>query len=75
MEKEDKYKLARQFKQGCCACLSGKAIDLEQPEAFNEGYEWAYRYVRPMLDSEANRYVVSKGFKPFCSIEALRKEA
>ena len=69
----DKYQLARQFKEGCCACLKGKKIDPEQTEAFNEGYEWAYRYMKPQMEYEANRFVVKQGFKPFIQLEAMEK--
>ena len=68
-----KYQLARQFRAGCCACLKGEAIAPEQTEAWTEGYEWAYRYLKPMVNEEVNRYIVKRGFKPFSTIEVMRK--
>ena len=69
----NKYQIAKTFRDGCCACLKGQAIDPLESEAFIDGYEWGYRFVKPTLNDEMNRYVQKRGFRPFAQIEAMRK--
>jgi hypothetical protein len=71
----EKYKIAREFRIGCADCITNKALDsMGSSEAYKDGWEWAYRYLKPQVNDEVNKYIVSKGFKPFEQIEAMRNK-
>lgn len=72
MSTPDKYKIAREYKAGIVACIEGEAIDPKASIHWHEGYEWAFKCVKPMLHENIERYVVKMGYKPFCNLEAMR---
>lgn len=72
MSTPDKYQIARQYREGVAACVKGAAIDPDQSIHWCQGYEWAYRHVKPMMNEQVNGYIVRQGFKPFIDIEAMR---
>ena len=70
----DKYQAAREYKAGICVCIMGGAIDPDQTIHWCQGYEWAYRNIKPLINEQVNDYIVRRGFTPFSNIEAMRNE-
>jgi len=76
VESAMKYVLAREFRAGAAACLKGECISLGSAlsTAWHDGYNFAYKMLKPVVNDAVQAYVVSLGYLPFNQVETMRNE-
>jgi len=69
-----KYKIAKEFKEGVVARILHSAIDPSKSKDFKVGYNWASEVIMVHLYDTLNEYLVNIGEEKIEMVEAMRNE-
>jgi len=67
-----KYDIALEYRRGMAYFISGGGLKQTQSEHWKNGWEYAYRNIRPQVNDATQDYIVKNGFSPFEMVRALK---